>query len=510
MKIECLGSKGAEEGNKHHQKNCGILVKYLGQELLFDIGETEFLDRKPDFAFLTHTHDNHVNGLKGVEKRVFIPIYIPSNIIDEVKEYPVDSWRKLDLRKPKRIDDFIITPYSVLHSITNRTCLYRIEASGTRIIYAPNFLEILNKKILHNVDLFIGDGTSLIENVVTYTGKKKEGSLSMKNQLLLVKDYKIPSIYFIHLGREVVQLSDEEIIERLKPFSNGIDVNILRDGEEIEIGEFDFSDIENKIPSPRKGESEQDYVSRCIPAVKEVDPKRPQKQVIAICYTTYRRSKGKLKKEEDDINTQVEGEKIITIELDEETIEFKEWTYAYKKSLPDSAYAHIDPGAEKDPKTGHTVQSARHLPYKDKNGNIDRGHLAAALQAIGGARTGKVPPYASKAKGKLCTAARKIGMKSSVCKSRKMKKDICHHELDCPFGTSQPKLFAYKYPRGDRKARCYYTLSMVCPFEKQYPISKTYEGYPYPYYEKFSKFTPESIKDLYLEKYMKRKKHEKH
>jgi len=72
---------------------------------------------------------------------------------------------------------------------------------------------------------------------------------------------------------------------------------------------------------------------------------------------------------------------------DEETIEKAQWTYAYKKSLPDSAYAWVEKGCAKE--DGKTPQKCRHLPYKDKSGKVDCGHVRAALQAVGGARTGK-------------------------------------------------------------------------------------------------------------------------
>ena len=82
-------------------------------------------------------------------------------------------------------------------------------------------------------------------------------------------------------------------------------------------------------------------------------------------------------------------------------------SYAAKKALPDSAYAYIESGCEKE--DGKTAQKCRHLPIHDK------AHVQAALAALGGARTGKVPPYASKAKPKVCAAARKFKIESEVC-----------------------------------------------------------------------------------------------
>ena len=43
------------------------------------------------------------------------------------------------------------------------------------------------------------------------------------------------------------------------------------------------------VPTPRSGESQQKFVSRCIQSLKHTDPDRPDKQIQAICYSTWRR-----------------------------------------------------------------------------------------------------------------------------------------------------------------------------------------------------------------------------
>lgn len=56
--------------------------------------------------------------------------------------------------------------------------------------------------------------------------------------------------------------------------------------------------------------------------------------------------------------------------------ELAEWTRAYINDLPDGCFAVIEP----DYKSGKTDnKNARHLPYKDENGDIDEAHLRNAL-----------------------------------------------------------------------------------------------------------------------------------
>jgi hypothetical protein len=89
---------------------------------------------------------------------------------------------------------------------------------------------------------------------------------------------------------------------------------------------------------------------------------------------------------------------------DDEAIEKAQWDYGHKKSLPDSAYAWVEHGAGCEKKDGQTPQRCRHLPYKNSNGSIDCPHTRAALQAIGGARSGKKMSAPGGVKQKLLRA----------------------------------------------------------------------------------------------------------
>ena len=41
------------------------------------------------------------------------------------------------------------------------------------------------------------------------------------------------------------------------------------------------------IPVPNPGESERNFISRCIRELKKIDPERPIAQVTAICYRSW-------------------------------------------------------------------------------------------------------------------------------------------------------------------------------------------------------------------------------
>ena len=109
------------------------------------------------------------------------------------------------------------------------------------------------------------------------------------------------------------------------------------------------------------------------------------------------------------------SEEVNTAELKEEPIGtsedseicLAEWDTAYINDLPDSAFAYIKPGGEKE--EGKTVpRSLRYLPYKNAQGEIDLPHLRNALSRL--AQTALGAEEKAKARRVLVAAARKEGV----------------------------------------------------------------------------------------------------
>ena len=101
-------------------------------------------------------------------------------------------------------------------------------------------------------------------------------------------------------------------------------------------------------------------------------------------------------------------------------IQAKEWTRAFINDLPDSSFAYIESGGEKDGEGKTKPRSLRHFPYKDKNGKIDLPHLRNAL-----ARAPQ-SPFGDKAMSKLKTAAKqaKVGEYGKTKKGGEQEMDI--------------------------------------------------------------------------------------
>jgi len=85
-----------------------------------------------------------------------------------------------------------------------------------------------------------------------------------------------------------------------------------------------------------------------------------------------------------------------------------EWDAAYIDDLPDSSFAYIAPGGDKDAGGKTVPRSLRSLPYKDAGGAVDLPHLRNALARLG--QTSLSPEAQAKAKSVLEEAAAKAGV----------------------------------------------------------------------------------------------------
>lgn len=81
-----------------------------------------------------------------------------------------------------------------------------------------------------------------------------------------------------------------------------------------------------------------------------------------------------------------------------------EWSTAFVNGLPDSSFAYIEPGGEKDDDGKTTPRSKRHFPIKDAAGKADAAHVRNAL-----ARAPQ-SPFGDKAMPKIRAAAKALGI----------------------------------------------------------------------------------------------------
>jgi hypothetical protein len=110
----------------------------------------------------------------------------------------------------------------------------------------------------------------------------------------------------------------------------------------------------------------------------------------------------------DSASFQVDGHTVSLEELKAAYLQLNEavWSTKFVNDLPDSSFAAIMPGGEKDEGGKTTPRGLRKLPYKDATGKVDLPHLRNALARIG-ATKGLTAAQKASAQRKLDAAAKK-------------------------------------------------------------------------------------------------------
>lgn len=129
-------------------------------------------------------------------------------------------------------------------------------------------------------------------------------------------------------------------------------------------------------------------MERCVQKVMAGNSKLKKSNAIAICHT------------------QLMGKEDLESKIEEAV-----WDTEYINNLPDSAFAYISPGGTKDKEGKTKPRSLRHLPYKDKEGNVDKPHLRNALARL--PQTNISPEAKKSALRKLMGSSKKTGIKTS-------------------------------------------------------------------------------------------------
>ncbi len=152
VKIRVLGTRGEiKESAPRHSRHSGVLVD---GRLMFDLGEREFLDEKPDAVFITHLHPDHAFFV--IEHAILtVPVYAPEERGDlpGVKPFPGSM----------AIGGYKIQAVPVHHSLKVQSLAYVLEKGRQRMLYTGDTVWI-NKEyhpLFEGLDLVVTEASFL-------------------------------------------------------------------------------------------------------------------------------------------------------------------------------------------------------------------------------------------------------------------------------------------------------------------------------------------------------------
>ena len=239
MKITFLGTRGyIESSTRLHKRHTSTLFSYHNTHILIDRGIDWLGQPYPKSLraiFITHAHPDHAWGLQSGAP---CEVYASRESWELMKDFTLITQRQVVIpRKKIKIGEFIIEPFFEEHSIRCPALGYRITAGKHIIFYSGDVVFIPQyHEALQSVQLYIGDGASLIRPIIR---KTKDGKLfghaPISTQLTWCKKENVPRAIFTHCGSQIVEADGRSMGAKVRQLGkmHGIIASIAHDGMEL-------------------------------------------------------------------------------------------------------------------------------------------------------------------------------------------------------------------------------------------------------------------------------------
>ena len=239
MKLTFLGTRGEIAiRSRPHRRHSSLLVEHDNARIMIDCG-ADWLHRlrslAPTAIVLTHAHDDHAAGLA---KGAPCPVYATAATWKVLSHLPIIDRRTMPSRKALQIDGVRFSAVSVMHSLRAPAVGYRVSSQQRCFFYLPDVAKLPNAaRALRRIDLYIGDGATVMRSMVRRKGSALVGHAPIIEQLDWCAKAHVWWVFFTHCGSPIVRSSAraaESLVGGLGR-EHGIKARIACDGDRLSL-----------------------------------------------------------------------------------------------------------------------------------------------------------------------------------------------------------------------------------------------------------------------------------
>src|SRR5262249_6589840 len=152
----------------------------------------------------------------GLARGAPCPVWATADCWQSIARFPIDDRRTIRPRRALSIEGVRFEAFAVEHSIRAPAVGYRFGTGRSRVFYAPDLVFIIERAAaLRGVQLYVGDGATLMRPLVRKRGDRLIGHAPISAQLGWCQAEGVRRAIITHCGTPIVTARHEEMAARI-------------------------------------------------------------------------------------------------------------------------------------------------------------------------------------------------------------------------------------------------------------------------------------------------------